>query len=442
MANEVYANGMEVACKAADGKSVCAFPDVCFTPPQTPATPPGVPIPYPNTGFARDTTEGSKNVKISGKEVMQKNKSYFKKSTGDEAGSAPKKGILTSQNTGKVYFNAWSMDVKVEGQNVVRNLDLTTHNHASFPGDTPVWPYLDKASVDAGTGPCADEMKREKEACKDYKPNKTDGRDVCADAGLTKKLGRAFDVEFQTSLGTVQNRAEVLASADRAEAEACLRARRCQLQQYDKDKTGCCPGQTPHHLVEASALFETGRGPKNKGDAVDGFGPLAALKRGEPAYNEHRAPCVCAEGVTNTVGTHGFMHTLQSSMNAAAPEEELDFFLDGKVQKRKVKAQTYAQAKENANRAMMKTFPLSFCSPACINAQLDNYHNQCGIDDNTKIKAVTCGSTETANVEFAERNSLDRAMRESPAFDLKSETGYGPPDLPDFGIGGGWIPVR
>ncbi len=39
-----------------DGQSICAFPDVCFTPPKTPATPPGVPIPYPNTGMASDST--------------------------------------------------------------------------------------------------------------------------------------------------------------------------------------------------------------------------------------------------------------------------------------------------------------------------------------------------------------------------------------------------
>jgi hypothetical protein len=146
MANEVYANMMEVSCKAADGKSICAFPDVCFTPPLTPATPPGVPIPYPNTGLASDTADGSSTVKISGKEVMLKNKSHFKKSMGDEAGAAPKKGVLTSKNMGKVYFNAWSMDVKVEGENVVRMLDLTTHNHGSQPGNTPPFPYLDKVA--------------------------------------------------------------------------------------------------------------------------------------------------------------------------------------------------------------------------------------------------------------------------------------------------------
>jgi Domain of unknown function (DUF4150) len=150
MSNHVYANNMEISCKSAAGKSICAFPDVCFTPPLTPATPPGVPIPYPNTGMASDTTDGSSSVKISGQEVMLKDKSYFKTSTGDEAGSAPKKNVITSKIKGKVYFNAWSMDVKVEGENVVRMLDLTTHNHASKPGATPTWPYLDKAAYAPG----------------------------------------------------------------------------------------------------------------------------------------------------------------------------------------------------------------------------------------------------------------------------------------------------
>lgn len=152
MANNVFANGREIACKAADGKSICEFPDVCFTPPQTPATPPGVPIPYPNTGFAKDTTKGTKKVKISNKEVMQKNKSHYKKSTGDEAGSAPKKGIITSTTKGKVYYISWSPSVKFEGLNVVRHLDMTTHNHnpavatGSVPtvnGDTQTPPETD-----------------------------------------------------------------------------------------------------------------------------------------------------------------------------------------------------------------------------------------------------------------------------------------------------------
>lgn len=148
MGTKVFANGREISCKASSGKTICAMPDVCFTPPENPATPPGVPIPYPNTGFASDTTDGSKSVKISKKEVGLKNKSCFKKSTGDEAGSAAKKGIITSKNTGKVFFESWSMDVKIEGKNAVRHLDMTTNNHASTPGDTPPWAYVADMSVD------------------------------------------------------------------------------------------------------------------------------------------------------------------------------------------------------------------------------------------------------------------------------------------------------
>lgn len=157
MSNEVYANMMELSCKAASGKSICAFPDVCFTPPTAPPTPPGVPIPYPNTGMSSDTSGGSKTVKISGKECMVKNKSYFKKSMGDEAGCAPKKGIVNSKIQGKVYFNSWSMDVKIEGENVVRHMDMTTHNHASQIGnESAPFPHVERVapSADAKVKPC------------------------------------------------------------------------------------------------------------------------------------------------------------------------------------------------------------------------------------------------------------------------------------------------
>lgn len=155
MANDVFANGREIACKAGDGKSIAAFPDVCMTPPENPTTPPGVPVPYPNTGMAKDTTSGSKNVTISRKEVMLKNKSYFKKSTGDEAGSATKKGVITNVNKGKVYFNSWSPNVKIEGENVVRHLDVTTHNHNPVVGNESIpWPYTDSAVIPSSSPAC------------------------------------------------------------------------------------------------------------------------------------------------------------------------------------------------------------------------------------------------------------------------------------------------
>src|SRR3954466_959642 len=105
MSNEVYANGMEVSCKAADGKSICAFPDVCLSPPSPPAGP--VPIPYPNTGMAGDTSDGSKTVMIDGKEIMLKDVSSFKKSTGDEAATKSLgMSVVTHQITGKCYFTS------------------------------------------------------------------------------------------------------------------------------------------------------------------------------------------------------------------------------------------------------------------------------------------------------------------------------------------------
>jgi hypothetical protein len=138
----VYANSMSIACKAADGKTVAAMPDVCLSPPSPPAGP--IPLPYPNTAMASDTTDGSTTVQISGQEVMLKNQSSFKKSSGDEAATKSfGMNVVTHQIQGSVAFIAWSMDVKFEGANVPRNLDLTGHNEASDPSATPPWPYID-----------------------------------------------------------------------------------------------------------------------------------------------------------------------------------------------------------------------------------------------------------------------------------------------------------
>ncbi|NVB38751.1 DUF4150 domain-containing protein [Pseudenhygromyxa sp. WMMC2535] len=143
MGTRVYANGKKIACKASDGKSVAQFPDVCMTPPTAPPTPSGVPVPYPNTAMAKDCEKGSKRVKIGGKPVMLRDRSYIASSTGNEAGSAPQKNVVTRTNRGKAYFTGWSVNVRFEGQNVPRHLDPMTHNHASQPGDGGPWVYMD-----------------------------------------------------------------------------------------------------------------------------------------------------------------------------------------------------------------------------------------------------------------------------------------------------------
>ncbi|TPL03037.1 MULTISPECIES: DUF4150 domain-containing protein [unclassified Mesorhizobium] len=133
----VFANGREISAEAQNCKVIAAFPDTCFTPPENPATPPGVPVPYPDFGVDSDLTSGSGTVKIGDKQISQENSSYYSKCTGDEAGAAAKKGLITSKNTGKVYAQAWSMNVKVESKGVARFGDMATSNHASNPGDTP-----------------------------------------------------------------------------------------------------------------------------------------------------------------------------------------------------------------------------------------------------------------------------------------------------------------
>jgi Domain of unknown function (DUF4150) len=132
MSQNVFANGREISAKKDDNRSICAMPDVCLSPPSPPAGP--VPIPYPNTAMASDTSEGSKTVKIGGQEVGLKNKSNYKTSKGDEAATRTLgMGVVTHTIQGKMKHAAWSMDVKVEGQNVIRHMDLTTHNHINNP---------------------------------------------------------------------------------------------------------------------------------------------------------------------------------------------------------------------------------------------------------------------------------------------------------------------
>ena len=131
MGTNVYANGDEIACKAGGGKVLASFPDVCLTPPPPPAGP--IPVPYPNTSFSKDTKDGSRTVKIGGKEVILKDASYYKSSPlGNEpATKSQGAGVVTHVITGKTYFVAWSFDVKFEGKNVDRHTDFTTSNHAS-----------------------------------------------------------------------------------------------------------------------------------------------------------------------------------------------------------------------------------------------------------------------------------------------------------------------
>lgn len=365
MANKVFANGREVSCKSASGKTICAFPDVCWSPPSPPAGP--VPIPYPNTAFASDTTNGSKTVKISGKEVMLKDKSYFKKSTGDEpATRALGMGVITHTITGKVYFNSWSMDVKFEGENVDRHFDLTTDNHASQTGNTPPWAYTDRMASAEGLKSCDDEIKAVERNCKDSLVKDKNGvvRVGCPNSDklektisnrkdLKKKYGEGKWSKRQNnnySKALAKEKKEYEAYAKTVQNDPCQRSARCILSPWKPSM--CCPPQTPHHLVEKASFFA---GPVEDDRRRSGCG----------AYDENKALCVCAEG-GKSVATHGLLHSTQAD------------YLENHTGD-----WTLTNAIDSGARAMVEVFPNSGCSEKCIKAQLRRGHP--GIHGDTKL---------------------------------------------------------
>ncbi len=168
MPHFVFANDNEIASKSADGISPAAFPDVCISP-GPPPPPGGIPIPYPNTCFAKDLTKVSKTVFIKKKGAALENKSYFSKSTGDEPATLPlKKGVVSGNITGKCFFQSWSMNVKIEGKGVARHMDLVSHNHGS-PGNILTNKYI---SVFKNSPDCKKDRDRIAKACKPKPPEK------------------------------------------------------------------------------------------------------------------------------------------------------------------------------------------------------------------------------------------------------------------------------
>jgi hypothetical protein len=106
-------------------------------------------------------TGGSKSVLIGGKEAMLRDKSYFKKCTGDEAATKSfGQGVVNHQLSGKVYFVSWSMDVQFEGENVVRHLDMTTSNHAGASANESVSMVQMESMTVADAARCAEILAR------------------------------------------------------------------------------------------------------------------------------------------------------------------------------------------------------------------------------------------------------------------------------------------
>jgi Domain of unknown function (DUF4150)/GHH signature containing HNH/Endo VII superfamily nuclease toxin 2 len=322
MANEVYANGNEIACKAAAGKSAAAMPDTCLSPPSPPAGP--VPIPYPNTSYASDTTKGTTTVMISGQEVMMKDQSTFKKSTGDEAATKSLgMGVVTHCIQGEASFVAWSMDVHFEGANVDRHLDIMMHNEQCTPANTPTWPYLDSAALGAGS-PC------NKKAPNDY---------------------------------ANQVAAKCSTPPEDCKTPACCKARKCMLVPgvlEPKSARKCCGKQTPHHIIPVMDHYTE---ENVRTTDMSEKARKALLPRGSKTYDEDKAASVCVSGQDhrNPRKQHG-----RIGRGFAFMRNEL---------LRKTKKDTYTY-EEVAQPAADMVGNETKCNPDCIKAQMDSYHNK------------------------------------------------------------------
>ena len=323
MGNEVYANGMEIACKSANGKCIAAFPDTCLSPPSPPAGP--VPIPYPNTAMASDTTDGSTTVMISGQEVMLKDQSTFKKSTGDEAATKSLgMGVVTHAIQGETSFVSWSMDVKIKGQNVDRHLDQTLQNEQSSPANIVPWIYQDMTAF--GNPPeCEEDTNRMQDACRSS---------TSTEKGKRKR-------QHHTDC-----------------SPECKEAMSCILVPKSDDKEMCCsPDNTGHHMIEDHWV-------RPGGELLSGIQHLGTNRE---AYQ--CAPCVCVNRFRSQ-GTHKEMHDIQGVYEESHKPGGARFDAS-----QPNGGWTFDAGKKAALNAHDATFGDAKCSDGCIEAQLDHFYN-------------------------------------------------------------------
>lgn len=164
-------------------------------------------------------------------------------------------------------------------------------------------------------------------------------------------------------------------------ANPCIKARKCLLIPYkDSGKTdgsGCCPGQTGHHVLP-NAMFERYVPKPLKQDEKVKPGPRAMEKAGRrpcwEKYSEGDALTICLEGTTNhsTNGSHGLAH--EGTAAILLPS-------------RFVSDVPYTKVRDKISKMFAETYG---CDPECLKAQLDQslkdkHSDSCGGLDKAQI---------------------------------------------------------
>ena len=258
------------------------------------------------------------------------------------------------------------MNVKFEGENVVRHLDLTTHNHASPPNGAA--PMVHTATMAMGNiSTCAGDLKNIKDSCKD-------DVDPCP-GPLAHKVG-----EQRASFTATADQSRTVQAANAATSEAksndCVKHMRCHLRPYEPDdkKGGCCPGQSPHHIP-----------------------PKSMLEGIVSGYNMKTALCVCLEGASQHVGSHGEHHAA------------LDY-IAGKPGK--LDAQGKCTLKDYNKICAQATAAQTGCNEECIEAQLNN-----SFPESEKSKQVKHYQSDSKQLSTETKKSIDNILSKKPSRD-------------------------
>ena len=204
---------------------------------------------------------------------------------------------------------------------------------------------------------CQDEVKKVKEAC-----NPPAEKAKCPDSST---LAAKKDT-WHASTGAAKTKAyadlkEAYVAYSKTEND-CHRKLKCALvpkNNNGKPPTGCCPHQTPDHIIDGASFKDF------------------------PNYNYDAAPCVCSSGHTSSVGTHGILSNARR-------------LLIRKWNKINKKSDwNFGAAKKTAAECVALVFPASDCDKKCMEAQLQHHHGKMiqGINDTTPVLQKASGKS-------------------------------------------------
>ena len=300
---------------------------------------------------------------------MLKNKTYFKKSIGRRSGLRAEEGRGHQQEQGQGVLQCL-VDGREDRRRERRpHLDLTTHNHASCPSNTPPQTYIDEATAGLPPGRCDKEKEAIDEACNKKKEPPCPGK-----LSTPKKRDRAY----------------ADAATKDAKSSSCAQAVKCFLCPYQSGgENSCCDGQTGHHIPPWSTTTSVS-------------GMASGVTKGS-------ALCVCLEGTNHSIGSHGRHHHGGSITFSRRWRRGPKPVFTAATARRRTSVQ--GAAKDHIKAAAAVTEAQTDCSKECIEEQLNKQHQEDDLKKEATHNAPTTGGRVTTRWSPGDAANLDRPQR-------------------------------